>query len=61
MSKQQAILETILGAAELHGKQMIASRIRRDIGDLGRTRHTGGYQRLWSAAFETKRSRTNAA
>jgi len=54
MNKQQAILETILGAAELHGKQVVATRIRKDIGNLDRV-HYGGYQRLWLAAFESKR------
>ena len=61
MSKQQAILETLLGVAELKGDQAIAGRVRRDICDLTRTRQTDGYEKLWCAAFKSKRERRRAA
>ena len=61
MSKQQAILETLLGASELSGNQTIASRLREKLVKLNRPPKADGYQKLWSAAFETKRERRKAA
>lgn len=61
MSKQQALLESLLGAAELSGKQSIAGRVRQNIVELNRARQADGYQKLWSAAFEPKRERSKAA
>jgi hypothetical protein len=61
MSKQQAILETLLGAAELTGNRTIASRIRTDIARIGTPRYAEGYQRLAQAADEATRERRRAA
>jgi hypothetical protein len=61
MSKQQAILETLLGAAELVGNRTIAGRIRTDIKKMCHPPHSDGYQRLAFASGETKRERRRAA
>ncbi len=61
MSKQQAILDTLLGAAELKGYQMIARSIRSEISKMTHARETDGYQRLAREAFEPKRLRSKAA
>ncbi len=61
MSKQQAILETLLGTAELTGNQTIASSIRNDLFKMSNSRDADGYQRLARAAFEIKRPRCKAA
>jgi hypothetical protein len=54
MSKHQAILESLLGAAELNGNNTVASQIRSDIERNGNAPHAGGYQRLWVAAFSRR-------
>jgi hypothetical protein len=61
MSKQQAILETLLGAAELKGNQTIAISIRDNIFKMTNSREPDGYRRLARAAFEIKRPRCKAA
>ncbi|HEX4054102.1 MAG TPA: hypothetical protein VHX86_07535 [Tepidisphaeraceae bacterium] len=61
MSKQQAILETLLGAAELNGNKTLANRIRSDIQNIGNRRQAAGYQRLALAAGEGKREHRKAA
>jgi hypothetical protein len=50
MSKQQALLETLLGAAELSGKQTVADQIRNELSKMSRSRQFDGYQRLSRAA-----------
>lgn len=61
MSKQLAILETLLGAAELCGDQPLAGRINQEIREFRHTRETSGYRRLWSAAAVVKRAHRKAA
>jgi len=61
MSKQQAILETLLGTAELKGNQTIAQSIRGVLLKMSDTRQADGYQRLARAAGEIKRPRCKAA
>ncbi len=61
MSKQQAILETLLGTAELNGNQTVANSIRSDLFKLTNSHEADGYQRLARAAFEPKRQRCQAA
>jgi hypothetical protein len=61
MSKQQAILETLLGAAELTGNRTFASRIRHDIEQMNRPPYADGYQRLASAADGCRRERRKVA
>lgn len=50
MSKQQALLETLLGAAELSGNQMIANQIRSELSKITESRQTSGYERFARAA-----------
>jgi hypothetical protein len=50
MSKQHALLETLLGAAELSGNQTIADQIRNEISKMSEPREFAGYQRLSRAA-----------
>ena len=61
MSKQQAILETLLGSAELTGNQTIADNIRNELFKITNSRQADGYQRLARAASEIKRPRCKAA
>ncbi|MGD0140061.1 MAG: hypothetical protein ABSD28_14395 [Tepidisphaeraceae bacterium] len=61
MSKRQAILESLLGAAELKGNQMIADSIRNEISKMTNAREADGYQRLALAASEPRRPRCLAA
>ncbi|MGD0769516.1 MAG: hypothetical protein ABSB42_15135 [Tepidisphaeraceae bacterium] len=61
MSKRQALLESLLGAAELKGNQIIAKCIRNDISKMTSAREADGYQRLAREAFEPKRPRCLAA
>ena len=61
MSKRQAILESLLGAAELKGNQIIANSIRNDIVNISKSREGDGYQRLALAASEPRRPRCLAA
>ena len=61
MSKQQAILETLLGAAELNGDRMVASSIRNDLFKMTRSHEADGYQRLARAASEPRRPHCKAA
>jgi hypothetical protein len=61
MSKQQAILETLLGAAELNGNRTIAERIRADIEKMSRKSRVNQYEHLALAASETKHDRRQAA
>jgi hypothetical protein len=61
MSKQQAILETLLGASELTGNRTVANRLRQNIVKLDRLHEADGYRKLWRTAFETKRDRSKAA
>ena len=61
MSKQQAILETLLGAAELNGNRNVARSIREDLSKLVRLHQRDGYERLLRAASEPKRPHCKAA
>jgi hypothetical protein len=61
MCKQQAILETLLGAAQLQANHLVASRLRQEIGQMRRRREASGYSRLWSAAWVDKRPHSKAA
>jgi hypothetical protein len=61
MSKQLAILETLLGAAELRGDRLLAGRIHQEIKDFRHLREPSGYRRLWSAAAVLKRPHRKAA
>ena len=61
MSKQQAILETLLGAAELNGNRTVAKNIREDLFKMIRLHDADGYQRLLRAASEPKRPHCKAA
>jgi hypothetical protein len=61
MSKQQAILETLLGAAELSGNRMIAVSIRNELFKMSHSREVDGHQRLARAAWKTRRSFCKAA
>jgi hypothetical protein len=61
MSKQQALLQTLLGAAELVGNDNTADRIRLQLLLVNRVRQTRGYQRLWSVALESRFPRRKVA
>jgi hypothetical protein len=61
MSKQQALLETLLGAAELNGNRTIANSIRNELFKKAPSHDTDGYQRLARAASEPRRSDRKAA
>jgi hypothetical protein len=61
MSKQHALLETLLGAAELNGNRIIASNIRDSILKLSQHRQAVGYERLARAASQPKRPQAKAA
>jgi|HubBroStandDraft_2_1064218.scaffolds.fasta_scaffold2358123_1 hypothetical protein len=61
MSKQQALLETLLGAAELKHDRRIAISIRNDIFKITHSHDTDGYQRLARAASEPRRPLCKAA
>jgi hypothetical protein len=61
MSKQQAILETLLGAAELNGNRQIANNIRNDLFKITRSHEAEGYQRLAREASEPRRTNRKAA
>ena len=61
MSKQQALLETLLGAAELTGNSMLVDRIRMSLKQTQAQREFAGYRRLLAAAEEPKRIRSKAA
>jgi hypothetical protein len=61
MSKQQALLETLLGAAELNGNRTVASNIRDGISKITRSHEADGYQRLAQAASQPRRPHCKAA
>ena len=61
MSKQQAILETLLGAAELGRNLTLIDRIRTDMEKIESRRQFLGHQRFAMAAGESKRIRSKAA
>jgi hypothetical protein len=61
MSKQQALLETLLGAAELNGNRNAANNIRDAICKTMRSHETDGYERLARAAWEPRRLHCKAA
>jgi hypothetical protein len=61
MSKQQALLETLLGAAELNGNRMVANSIRDDLHKMTHSREPSGYERLARAASEPRRPHCKAA
>lgn len=61
MSKQQALLETLLGAAELNGNRMVANNIREDIFKITHSRDIAGYQRLARVASQPKHPHCKAA
>ena len=61
MSKQQAILETLLGAAELNGDQMAAISIRNELFKMIHSHEADGYQRLARAASQPRRPHCKAA
>jgi hypothetical protein len=61
MSKQQAILQTLLGAAELSGNLTLIDRLRHGLEEIEDRRRSLGYERLSAAAGECKRIRSKAA
>jgi hypothetical protein len=61
MSKQQAILETLLGAAELTGNRTVAVSIRNDLFKMTHSHETDGHQRLARAAWNPRRPHRKAA
>ena len=61
MSKQQAILETLLGAAELSRDQMVAISIRKALFKMTQPHEADGYQRLARAASQPRRPHCKAA
>jgi hypothetical protein len=61
MSKQQAILETLLGAAELNGNQTLIARLRTELEKVDIRRQLVGYQRFAMAAGESRQIRSKAA
>jgi hypothetical protein len=61
MSKQLALLDTLLGAAELTGNRTIASRIRQDLFKISHSQEEDGYQRLARAALEPRHLHSKAA
>jgi hypothetical protein len=62
MSKQQALLETLLGAAELNGNRTVASNIRHDLFKITGSRQAEGYQRLArEALLKPRRAYAKAA
>jgi len=61
MSRQQAILETLLGAAELNGNRTVADSIRNDLFKMNNSRESDGYQRLARSASEPRRPHSKAA
>ncbi|MGD0389044.1 MAG: hypothetical protein ABSC42_08830 [Tepidisphaeraceae bacterium] len=61
MSKQQAILETLLGAAELNGDRMVVISIRNELFKMTRSHEADGYQRLARAAWQPRRPQCKAA
>jgi hypothetical protein len=61
MSKQQALLETLLGAAELIGNQIVANRIRDNLFKIDHLHEADGYERLARAASEPRRPHCKAA
>ena len=61
MSKQQALLETLLGAAELNGNRTVANCIRKNLFKLTRARKNDGYEQLARAASEPRRPQCQAA
>jgi hypothetical protein len=54
MSKRQALLETLLGAAELNGNRLISDHIRHDLFKILDSHEADGYERLARAASEPK-------
>lgn len=61
MSKQQALLETLLGAAELNGDRTLANGIRHDLVKLKHPHQAAGYERLARAVSEPRQLRRKAA
>jgi hypothetical protein len=60
MSKQQALLETLLGAAELNGNRMVANSIRNNLFKMSNSHEADGYQRLAREASEPRRPHCKA-
>jgi hypothetical protein len=52
MSKQQALLETLLGAAELNGNRTLATSVRDNLVKLAHWHDADGYRRLARAASQ---------
>jgi hypothetical protein len=50
MSKQQALLETLLGAAQLNGNQTLATSVQGSLSRLAHRHEADGYRRLARAA-----------
>jgi hypothetical protein len=61
MSKQQALLETLLGAAELNGNRTIAISIRNELFKIAHSHEADGYQRLARATPRPRRPHCKAA
>jgi len=61
MSKQQALLETLLGATELNGNRLVADSIRNELFNMSNSHEADGYQRFARAASEPTRPRCKAA
>jgi hypothetical protein len=61
MSKRQALLETLLGAAELISNRKLVSDIRQDLLKMTPSSEADGYRRLAREASEPPRQRRKAA
>ena len=61
MSKQQAILETLLGAAELSRNLTLIDRVRTDLEKIEERQRRSGYERLAMAAGDSRQLRRKAA
>jgi hypothetical protein len=61
MSKQQALLETLLGAAELNGNRLVADSIRTNLFKMTRSHEADGYQKLARVALGPRKPRFKAA
>ena len=61
MSKRQALLETLLGAAELNGNRLMADHLRHDLFRIVDAREPDGYERLARAAAQPCQRQRKAA
>jgi hypothetical protein len=61
MNKRQALLRTLLGAAELNGNRTVANNIRGNLFKIACSHVADGYRRLARAASEPRRLQRKAA